>query len=287
MTDTSIPTNPVTPRAIRRRGSRMSATSRIASILLAVIALACVIGPLILHRDPLEQDLSNVFASPSWKHLLGTDDSGRDVLTRLLVGGRVTLLSSLMATVVAVIGGSIIGLLAGFIGGWFDSLIGRLLDAVMALPAILLAVVAASVLDAGVYGAMLSVGVIFAPLAARLVRAEVLRNRESLYVEALRSLGATGTRIAVRHMSRNCAQPVLVQSTLIFAYALIAEASLSFLGFGVVPPAPSWGGMLGRAYATINQHPAQILVPGLAITVTVLCVNSVGEQLRQGMLKNQ
>jgi peptide/nickel transport system permease protein len=132
---------------------------------------------------------------------------------------------------------------------------------------------------------MASVGVIFAPLIARLVRAEVLRARESLYVEALRSLGVPQRRILLRHMIPNSIQPVIVQSSLVLAYALIAEASLSFLGFGVQPPDPSWGGMLGRAYASINQHAWQIYVPGLAITLTVLSINTLGNYLRRSLLR--
>jgi peptide/nickel transport system permease protein len=211
---------------------------------------------------------------------MGTDDLGRDVLSRLIHGAPVTLYASFLAVGIAILLGVPVGLLAGFLGGWVDDAISRFIDALLSFPAIVLAIAVTGALGIGLTNGMISVGIVFAPQLARLVRARTLVVRKELYVDASRCFGASTGRILWRHVLPNTVQPVIVQVTLLLAAALLAEASLSFLGLGVQPPDPSWGAMLARAYLNMEIAPEQMYPPGLAILLTALAFNTLGESMR-------
>ena len=254
----------------------------------AMLSLAWLVGltalgllaPLIAPFSPTAQNVNDMLLPPDGAHWLGTDDLGRDVFSRLLYGAPVALYASILATSVAVTIGVPLGLLAGFVGGWVDEVIGRLVDTVLSFPAIILAVGITGALGVGLTNGMLAVGLVFAPVLARLVRSQSLVVRSELYVDAARCFGASTSRILWRHVLPNVVQPVIVQVTLLLAAALLAEASLSFLGLGVQAPEPSWGGMLARAYTYMEVAPEQMYPPGLAILLTALAFNALGESLR-------
>lgn len=247
---------------------------------LLLLALLAIAAPFIAPYSPTAQDLDNLLADPSPQHLLGTDDLGRDILSRLIHGAPVTLYASFLAVGIAILLGVPVGLIAGFMGGWVDDAISRFLDALLSFPAIVLAIAVTGALGIGLTNGMISVGIVFSPQLARLVRARTLVVRRELYVDAASCFGATTGRILWKHVLPNTVQPVIVQVTLLLAAALLAEASLSFLGLGIQPPNPSWGGMLARAYQNMEIAPAQMYPPGLAILATALAFNALGESLR-------
>ena len=247
--------------------------------LVALFALALA-APLIAPYPPTAQNLGNTLAEPSWEHWMGTDDLGRDVLSRLIHGAPATLYASFLAVGIACLIGIPIGLAAGFAGGWLDDVISRVVDTLLSFPAIVLAIGVTGALGIGLTNGMISVGIVFSPLLARLVRAQTLVVKQELYVDAARCFGASPVRIVVHHIVPNAIQPVIVQVTLLLAAALLAEASLSFLGLGVQPPNPSWGAMLARAYNYLEIAPEQMYAPGLAILLTALSFNALGESLR-------
>ncbi len=247
--------------------------------LLALVLLS-ILAPWIAPWSPTAQDLNDTLAPSSPAHWLGTDDLGRDILSRLIHGAPVTLYASVLAVGVAVLLGVPVGLVAGYLGGWFDEVVGRIIDTLLSFPAIVLAIAVTGALGIGLTHAMMSVGIVFAPQLARLARARTLVVRQELYVDAARSFGASTARILWRHVLPNAIQPVIVQVTLLLAGALLAEASLSFLGLGIQPPNPSWGAMLARAYQNMEIAPGQMVAPGLAIAFTALAFNTLGESLR-------
>lgn len=247
--------------------------------LLALFTLA-LLAPIVAPYAPTTQNVNNALAEPSWQHLLGTDDLGRDVLSRLIHGAPATLYASFLAVSVACLLGIPVGLLAGFLGGWVDDGISRVIDTLMSFPGIVLAIGVTGALGIGLTNSMLAVGIVFSPQLARLVRAQTLVVKQELYVDAARCFGASLGRIIIRHITPNAIQPVIVQVTLLLAVALLAEASLSFLGLGVQPPQPSWGAMLARAYNYMEIAPEQMYSPGIAILLTALSFNTLGEALR-------
>jgi peptide/nickel transport system permease protein len=247
---------------------------------LVFLVLVAVFAPAIAPHSPTDQNLDNMLLAPSAEHLLGTDDLGRDVLSRLIHGAPATLYASFLAVSIACLIGVPIGLLAGFLGGWVDDAISRAVDTLLSFPAIVLAIGVTGALGIGLTNGMIAVGIVFSPLLARLVRAQTLIVKQELYVDASRCFGASNLRIIVHHIVPNAIQPVIVQITLLLAAALLAEASLSFLGLGVQPPQPSWGAMLARAYNYLEIAPEQMYAPGLAILVTALAFNALGESLR-------
>lgn len=220
---------------------------------------------------------------PSAAHWLGTDDLGRDVLSRLIHGGANSLYAALLAVAVALLIGIPLGLIAGFVGGWTDVAISRLIDTFLSFPAIILAVAVTGAMGIGLTNAMFSVGLVFAPQIARLIRARTLVVRQELYVDAARCFGASPLRLLGRHVLPNAIQPVIVQSTLLLAVALLAEASLSFLGLGVQPPDVSWGAMIARGYLYMSLVPEQMYAPGLIIMVTAVAFNALGESMRTAL----
>lgn len=249
------------------------------AFLLALGVLA-VCAPLIAPYPVTAQDMDNSLAGPSAAHLLGTDDLGRDVFSRMVHGGAATLYAACLAVGIAVLLGLPVGLLAGFKGGWVDDGISRFIDALLSFPSIVLAIAVTGALGIGLTNGMIAVGIVFSPQLARLVRARALVVRQELYVDASRCFGASTARILWRHVLPNTVQPVIVQVTLLLAAALLAEASLSFLGLGIQPPQPSWGSMLARAYQNMELAPEQMYAPGLAILLTALAFNTLGESLR-------
>ncbi len=265
------------PAAIHRR---FDVSSVLAITFLAVVVLASLLAPWVAPYSPIEQDYAQMLAPPSAAHLLGTDDLGRDVFSRLIHGGKASLFGALLAVAVGTLIGVPVGLIAGFRGGWVDDVIGRLLDTLLSFPAIVLAVAITGALGIGLTNGMIAVGVVFSPVLARLARAQAMVVKQELYVDAARSFGATNARILWRHVLPNAVQPLIVQVTLMLAVALLAEASLSFLGLGVQPPWPSWGAMLTRAYHYMEAAPEQMFAPGLAILLTALAFNALGETVR-------
>ncbi len=249
------------------------------AFLLAMLAVA-LLAPWIAPHSPTAQDYSNMLSPPSAEHWLGTDDLGRDVLSRLIHGTTSSIYAAFLAVGVAVLIGVPIGMVAGFLGGWVDQGISRLIDTLLSFPAIVLAVAVTGAMGIGLTNAMLAVGLVFAPQLARLVRARTLVVRQELYVDAARCFGASTPRVLIRHVLPNAIQPVIVQATLLLAVALLAEASLSFLGLGVQAPDVSWGAMIARGYMYMEIAPEQMYAPGLIILVTAVAFNALGESLR-------
>jgi peptide/nickel transport system permease protein len=231
-------------------------------------------------QDPIAQHLENILEGPSKDHWLGTDDLGRDVFSRLLNGGLTSLGAAAIGVVTALVIGVPLGLIAGFRGGLVDEVVMRVADTVLAFPALVLAVGVVAMLGPGLTNAMIAVGVVFSPSLARLMRAQVLSVKEQLYVEAAVTFGSSAPAVVRRHVIPNAIQPVVVQTSLLFAIALIAEAGLSFIGLGVQPPHPSWGSMLGRAYKFMNLAPLQVVAPGVMVMLTALAFNAIGDSLR-------
>jgi peptide/nickel transport system permease protein len=248
-------------------------------VLLALVVVA-VGAPWIAPYRPTAQDVNNMLAAPSAAHLLGTDDLGRDIFSRLIYGAPATVYACLLAVSVAVAIGLPVGLIAGFFGGWTDDIISRVIDTFLSFPAIVLAIAVTGALGIGLTNGMIAVGIVMFPALARIVRARTLIVRQELFVDASRCFGAPSWYILWKHVLPNSLQPVIVQVTLLLAAALLAEASLSFLGLGIQPPNPSWGAMLARAYQYMEIAPEQMYAPGLAILVVSLAFNALGESLR-------
>ncbi|WP_339947964.1 ABC transporter permease [uncultured Albimonas sp.] len=255
----------------------------VALIVLLTIVACSIFAPWISPYDPTLQDYDVILMPPSADYLLGTDDLGRDVFSRLIHGASASVYAAFLAVGVAAFLGIPVGLIAGYAGGWVDDVISRIIDTFLSFPAIVLAIAVTGVLGIGLTNAMISVGIVFAPQLARLARARTLVLKQELYVDAARCFGASPTRILWKHVLPNAIQPVLVQMTLLMAVALLAEASLSFLGLGMQPPEPSWGGMIARAYLYMQIAPEQMYAPGLAILATALAFNTLGESLREAM----
>lgn len=250
---------------------------------LLLLALISVLAPWIAPYSPTEQDFSAIFAPPSADHWLGTDDLGRDTLSRLIDGGRASLYASFLAVGISALIGVPVGLIAGYLGGWVDEMISRVIDSFLSFPAIVLAIAVTGALGIGLTNGMIAVGIVFAPQLARLVRARTLVVRNELYVDSARCFGAPTPQILWRHVLPNTIQPVIVQITLLLAAALLAEASLSFLGLGIQPPDASWGSMLARAYQNMEIAPEQMYPPGIMILLTALAFNLLGESLREAL----
>ena len=219
----------------------------VACSFLVVVAFCAIAAPLLAPYDQDAQSLSDRLQSISSSHLLGTDDLGRDVLSRMLFASRVSLIAALQATAIGVVLGVPVGLVAGYVQGWFDTLASRVADAIMAIPALLLALAIVGILEPNLTSAMIAIGVVYAPRLFRITRAAALSIREETYIEAARSLGTGTGRIILGHVLPNVLSPLVVQISLSMGFAILFEASISFLGLGVQPPDASWGSMLGRS----------------------------------------
>lgn len=267
-------------RAVTSLFRSASVPALVGAFFLIALAVVAIAAPWVAGYSPIEQDYANVLLPPSIQHPLGTDDLGRDVFSRLIWGGRASLLGAFLAVLVGTVLGAPIGLIAGFRGGWIDDVISRLLDTLLSFPAIVLATAITGALGIGLTNGMIAVGVVFAPVLARLARAQAMVVKQELYVDAARSFGASNLRLMSQHILPNAIQPLIVQVTLMLAIALLAEAGLSFIGLGVQPPWPSWGAMLTRAYHNMDVAPEQMFAPGFAIMFTALAFNALGESLR-------
>jgi peptide/nickel transport system permease protein len=251
--------------------------------LLASFMLIAVGAPFLAPADPLVQDLYNRLSPPSYSHPFGTDDFGRDLLSRVIYGSRISLRVGTVAVMIALVVGSFVGLVAGYWGGFLDQVLMRAMDLMLAFPSILLAIGIVAVLGPGLENAMLAVGTVAIPQYARLVRASVLTIREQEYVAAARALGAGDFRILFSAVLPNCLAPLIVQSTLGLATAILDAAGLSFLGLGAQPPAPEWGAMLNGGRELILSAPWVLTFPGLAIFLSVLAFNLLGDGLRDAL----
>lgn len=265
-------------RRLKRRKGAMVGLAIIV-VLVAIAALAPWISPF----DPAKQSWSLVRKPPSWAHWLGTDESGRDLLSRVIWGARASLMAGVVSISIALSLGVPIGLLAGYRGGFVDALISRITDAMLACPNLILAIALAAFLGPSLTNAMIAIGITATPIFVRLTRGQVLSVKVEDYVEAARAVGNPAWRIAVKHILPNILPALLVQATLSIAAAIIAEASLSFLGLGQQPPAPSWGSMLNTAQRFLTQAPWMAIFPGLAIFLSVLSFNLFGDGLRDAL----
>ena len=234
-------------------------------------------------QDPNPQNLSEINATPSGAHWFGQDDLGRDVFARIIYGARVSLLASFLAVGLSLIVAMPLGLFAGFVGGWVDQTLMRISDAIQVIPALVLALVISGILGPSTTNVALALAIVFTPGFVRLVRGQVISVREETYVEASRSIGAKSPFIIRKRVLHNVASPLIVQAAVTAGFALLAEASLSFLGLGVQPPDASWGTMLSRAFAQVYQAGWLLWFPGGAIALTVLAFNLVGDGLRDAL----
>ena len=280
---------PVPPRSVRdRRFStlRRAARARLAPFGAAVMLLAltvALLAPVVAPYNPLKQNLNNTLARPDRTHLMGTDNVGRDVFSRMVFGTRVSLVAGFGSVVIAVLVGGLLGLLAGYAGGRVDNLVMRVMDAVLSFPPLVLALALGAVLGAGLTGVVIALGVVYTPTFARLMRGQVLSITAREYVDAARALGAPGWRIAWSHVLPNATAPIVVQASLSVAFAILAEASLSFLGLGIQPPAASWGSMINAGRGYLQQAPWIVFGPGAALFVTVVGLNFVGDAIRDAL----
>lgn len=268
-------------RLVARLGRRGSV--RLAAGILAVFLVGAVLGPALAPADPVAQDLSRRLEPPGREHLLGTDEFGRDVLSRLIHGTRISLLVGLVSVGIGVALGGTLGLVTGYFGGWVDNLGMRIMDIALAFPSILLAVIIVAVLGPGLFHAMIAVGIVGVPQYARLVRAQVLTVRVQPFVEADRALGSPDRRVLFRTVLPHCTAPLIVQASLGLATAILDAAGLSFLGLGAQPPLPEWGAMLGHGREYILHAPWILAAPGAAILLTVLGFNLLGDGLRDAL----
>jgi len=257
----------------------------------AVLGLAVVAGfvgialaaPLLAPYDPIATSWSAIRKAPSAAHLFGTDELGRDVFSRVIFGARASLLAGVVSVLISLSLGIPVGLLAGYVGRWTDGVISRVTDAMLATPFLILAIALAAFLGPSLTNAMIAIGISATPVFIRLTRAQVLSVKVEDYVEAARAFGNPHWRIALRHILPNVVPPLIVQATLAIAAAVIAEASLSFLGLGQQPPAPSWGSMLNTAKNYIEQAPWMAVWPGVSIFALVLSFNLLGDGLRDAL----
>ena len=251
-------------------------------LVLVVIEVAmAVFAPLMALQSPDEIDTLAMLGSPSAAHLLGTDDLGRDTLSRLIYGARVSLSASTIAVALAMLVGVPLGLVAGYLGGRIDEAVMRVLDSVMALPPLVLALTIAAVLGPGLVNGMLAIAIVAVPTFTRLVRGQVLSIKHDDYVTAARSIGAPSRTIIFRHILPNAINPVIVQGALGVGFAIITESSLSFIGLGAQPPTPSWGSMVQVGFQYLELAPWLVLAPAIIIFVAVLGFNLLGEGLRE------
>lgn len=269
-----------------RRTLRIVARNRLALFGAAVLAVIVVVALLDETLAPYGYNQVNVpdqLQGPSLAHPFGTDNVGRDVFSRVLLGAKVSLQVGLVAVGISLVAGTLVGLLAGFYGGRLDDLLMRLMDVLFAFPAILMAIAVLAILGPGTTNAMVAIGIVYTPIFARVARASVLSVREEVYVRAARSIGASDVRIMRLHILPNIAAPVIVQASISLAFAILAEAALSFLGLGTQAPNPSWGRMLSEGREFIGQAWWMALFPGLAIFLTVLSFNVLGDALRDAL----
>jgi peptide/nickel transport system permease protein len=262
------------------------ATMRLAQIgglLVLVVLVAAVLAGVAAPYSPTQQDIRNLLRPPSAAHPLGTDELGRDTLTRVMFGAQASLEVGIIAVGISLVVGSALGLVAGYLRGVTDATLMRVMDGLLALPTLVLALAITAMLGPSLNNAMLAIGITGVPIFARLVRGQVLSVRELDFVHAARSLGAGHVRMIGRHILPNVLSPIVVQASLAMPTAILAEAGLSFLGLGVQPPTPSWGAMLNTAKGYLQQDAWLAVAPGTAIFITVLGFNFLGDAVRDAL----
>lgn len=252
-------------------------------LIIVVFFLTAVLAPYIAPYDPAVIELSNRLKGPSAEHWLGTDELGRDVFSRIIIGARITLVITMGAVGLALLMGTVMGLVAGYYGGSVDNLISRIIDVLMAMPGFLLAVAIIAVLGVGTTNVIIAVGIYSIPTFARIARASTLSARKQDYILAAEALGARHRSIMLRHITPNILPPIIVQATLRLATAILSASSLSFLGLGPQPPTPEWGAMLSAARNYFTSAPLLIMFPGLAILLVALSFNLMGDGLRDAL----
>ncbi len=245
-----------------------------------LLGVAALFGSVLAPHDPNQMNFGALFAPPSVAHPFGTDEFGRDLFSRVLYGAGVSVKVAFIAVGISAVAGVTLGLLAGYTGGWLDEVVMRFMDVFFALPAVLLAIVVMAILGRGVENAMIAIAIVYAPIFARVTRGAVIAVRDNEFVNAARALGQGRLRIMFMHVLPNAMGPVIVQTSLSLAFAILAEAALSFFGLGTQPPDPSWGRMLSEGRAYLRQAPWIGIFPGLAIMVSVLGFNLLGDGLR-------
>ena len=268
-------------RALRRLWRRRGAM--VGLVIVTFFVLIALFAPLVAPYDPIATSWSAVRKAPSLAYWFGTDEIGRDVLSRVVWGARASLMAGLLSVSISMALGIPIGLLAAYLGGWTDSLVSRFTDAMLVVPFLILAIALSAFLGPSLGNAMIAIGVSATPVFIRLTRAQVMQIKVEDYVEAARAVGNPHWRIALRHILPNVMPPLIVQATLSIAAAVIAEASLSFLGLGQQPPAPSWGSMLNTAKNYMDNAPWMAVWPGMSIFLLVLSFNLLGDGLRDAL----
>lgn len=292
MTDSSLPLSALRRTPARRPQSQMGlamrrfARNRVAlagGLIVGLFSLLAIFAPLIAPYDPTATDWGAIRQTPSAAHWFGTDELGRDVFSRILYGARASLMAGVVSVVISFGIGVPLGMISGYAAGFTDTVIMRVVDAFLAIPFLILAIALAAFLGPSLMNAMIAIGVSFAPVFARLARAQTMVVKVEEYIEAARSIGAPHGVILLRHIFPNILPPLLVQATLAIATAIIAEAALGFLGLGQQPPAPSWGSMLDNARASLMIAPTMAIYPGVAIFLTVLGFNLLGDGLHDAL----
>ena len=269
-------------RAFGRRFMR-ARLAWVGLLIIVAFALMAIFAPSLAPYDPNKQSLTQLLQPPNAQHWLGTDELGRDILSRILYGARVSLSVGIISVGIALVIGVVLGLISGYFGGWTDTLIGRGTDALLAFPALVLALAITSALGPSLTNAMLAIGVVGIPIYVRLTRGQVLALKEREFVEGERVAGASSPRIIFRHILPNVTSPIIVQASLGVAFAVLAEAGLSFLGLGVQPPTASWGSMINTGKNYLEMDPWVAIVPGIAIFLTVLGFNFLGDGIRDAL----
>ena len=258
-------------------------------IIFVVEVIVAILAPLIAPYDYTMMDMMNCFATPSLAHPFGCDDMGRDIFSRVLIGARYSISSGVLAVGIALVIGMAIGAVAGFFGGWVDNLVMRVLDVIQAIPGMVMMIVISAVLGPGFVNTIIAMAFGSIPGMARMLRAQMLKVRENEYIEAAVSINCSKLRIVMSHLLPNCMSPMIVQATMGVAQTITLCAGLSFIGLGVQPPTPEWGAMLAAARQFIRQAPHLVIFPGVAIAITVLALNLMGDGLRDALdpkLKN-
>ncbi len=282
---------PETMTSLAWRRFRRHPGALVGSVILLVIVLSVTFAFLSPY-DPLKSDIKNRYQAPSLEHPFGTDGLGRDLLTRCLYGGRVSLFVGFMVMVITLVIGIPIGAIAGFFGGWIDNILMRIIDAVLSLPSLLILILLSAILRStelpfvesnSVMTIAVVIGILSWPTVARLVRAVFLTFREMEYVKAAQALGASDQRIMVGEILPNGFGPIIVEATLEVGYAIMEESGLSFLGFGIMPPTPSWGNLLNSAQGHLLEYPWLAIFPGLMIFFTIISINYIGDGLRDAL----
>ncbi len=273
----------LSPRALVWRQLRRHRVAMASAAAFLIVTALCMAAPLIAPHEFDAIDLGSIRQPPSWAHLMGTDDLGRDLFTRMLYGGRISLTIGLLSAVLGTAVGALVGAVAGFYGRWLDNVLMRFTDMAYSIPTLPLLIVLSAYTQAAVVAMVVIIGLLSWMATARVVRSEVLSIKEREFVLAARSLGATDWRLIVRHILPNAAGPIIVGATLAVGNAIVIESSLSFLGLGIQPPIPTWGNMLMDAQATMATEPWLTMFPGLAILLVVLAVNFMGDGLHDAL----